>query len=111
MRGRISMESYSTNMVTPAKPKRRSQTQWAGRQDVTDEEAEEREKWIEEMNRACEEALERAGARTRPAPAKESIGIRTEDGDLATRATCLLRACDGTLARSEGTWAGEQSGR
>jgi hypothetical protein len=49
--------------------------------DLTDEEAGEREKWIEEMNRACEEALNEP--EPEPDPHREGIDwIRTENGDL-----------------------------
>jgi hypothetical protein len=48
---------------------------------LTNEEAEEREKQIEEMNRACEEAL--SEAEPEPDPHREGIDwIRTENGEL-----------------------------
>ena len=49
--------------------------------DLTEEEAEEDRKRIEEMNRACEEALDEPVSA--PDPAREGIDwIRTEDGEL-----------------------------
>ena len=50
-------------------------------QELADEESEEREKWIEEMNRACEEALNEP--EPEPDPHRKGIDwVRTEDGDL-----------------------------
>lgn len=50
--------------------------------ELTPEEAEEEERRIEEMNRACEEALNEPP--TEPDPHREGIDwIRTEDGDIA----------------------------
>ncbi|MCA1602626.1 MAG: hypothetical protein LC776_13600 [Acidobacteria bacterium] len=49
--------------------------------ELGEEEAEEREQWVEEMNRACEEAL--AEPDPEPDPHREGIDwIRTESGDL-----------------------------
>ncbi|MCA1659619.1 MAG: hypothetical protein LC642_03620 [Verrucomicrobiaceae bacterium] len=49
--------------------------------ELSEEEAEERERWIEEMNRACEEALEEP--EPEPDAHREGIDwIRTADGDL-----------------------------
>lgn len=49
--------------------------------ELTEEEAAERAKWIEEANRACEEALDEPDPE--PDPAREGVDwIRTEDGDL-----------------------------
>jgi hypothetical protein len=49
--------------------------------ELTDDEAEERDRWIDEMNRACEEALKEPPPE--PDPDREGIDwIRTEHGDL-----------------------------
>ena len=49
--------------------------------ELNEEEAEERERWIEEMNRACAEAL--AEPEPEPDPHREGIDwIRTDTGDL-----------------------------
>jgi hypothetical protein len=49
--------------------------------DLTEEEAAQREQWIEEMNRACEDALNEP--EPEPDPHREGIDwIRTDDGDL-----------------------------
>src|SRR5438093_9694941 len=49
--------------------------------ELTDDEAEERDRWIDEMNRACEEALKEP--LSEPDPHREGIDwVRTEDGDL-----------------------------
>jgi hypothetical protein len=51
------------------------------RRELTPEEAEERNRRIDEMNQACEEALDEP--EPEPDPAREGIDwIRTEDGDL-----------------------------
>jgi hypothetical protein len=49
--------------------------------ELNDEDAAQREQWIEEMNRACEEALDEP--EPEPDPHREGIDwIRTDDGDL-----------------------------
>jgi hypothetical protein len=49
--------------------------------ELTDEDASKRERWIDEMNRACEEALN--APEPEPDPHREGIDwIRTKDGDL-----------------------------
>ena len=49
--------------------------------ELTDDEAEERDRWIDEMNCACEEALKEL--LPEPDPHREGIDwVRTEDGDL-----------------------------
>jgi hypothetical protein len=49
--------------------------------ELNDDEAEERDRWIDEMNRACEEALKEP--LPEPDPHREGIDwIRTQDGDL-----------------------------
>jgi hypothetical protein len=54
---------------------------WDREPDLTEEEAAERAQWIEEMNRACEEALNEP--QPEPDPHREGIDwIRAKDGDL-----------------------------
>ncbi len=54
---------------------------WDRNIEMTEEEAAEREQWIEEMNRACEEGVNEP--EPEPEPHREGIDwIRAEDGDL-----------------------------
>jgi hypothetical protein len=54
---------------------------WDKTEDLTEEEAQRQREWIEEMNRACEEALNEPPSE--PEPHREGIDwIRTADGDV-----------------------------
>ena len=54
---------------------------WDKSEELTEEEAERQREWIEEMNRACEEALNKP--LSEPEPHREGIDwIRTADGDV-----------------------------